>query len=431
MRRLSRVISALPVLSVMSLMACAVGDVLGPITELPRELTVAETELVDADNRFAFKLFRAINEQEAPDRNVFISPLSVAMALGMTYNGAAGTTRVVMARALELEGMTIDDVNHAYRDLIDLLRALDPRVELVLANSIWHRPQFTPLPVFLEVNRQFFDAEVQALDFARADAATVINQWVEGATRGKIPTIVPDPIPIQIAAYLINAVYFKGDWTQQFDKDRTRDGPFRLAEGGTVDVPMMSRDEEHAVRLFFGDVVVLDVPYGGGAYSMTVVLPPESSGAQQLATALTREQWDSWVAQLDSSDVFVSLPKFSLDYAIRLNDVLKALGMEEAFDPCRADFSNMFVVSPDRRFWIDDVRHKTFVDVNEEGTEAAAATSVGIGTDSAPLRILVDRPFLFAIRERFSGTILFMGKIMNPVADDAVTIESEPEQCVG
>ncbi len=431
MRRPTRVISALPVLAVPSLMACAVGDVLGPITELPRELTVAETKLVEADNRFAFTLFRAVNTQEAPDRNVFISPLSVAMALGMTYNGAAGTTREAMARALELEGMTIEEVNQAYRDLIDLLRTLDPRVELLLANSIWHRPEFTPLPAFLEVNRQFFDADVQALDFARPDAPTVINQWVEDATRGKIPTIVPDPIPDRIVAYLINAVYFKGDWVQQFDKDRTQDEPFRLGNGGTVDVPMMSREEEHAVRLVVGDVTVLDLPYGGGAYSMTVLLPSEPSGAQPLATELTREQWNSWVVALDSTDIFVSLPKFTLDYAIRLNDVLKALGMAEAFDPCRADFSNMFHVTPDRRFWIDDVRHKTFVDVNEEGTEAAAATSVGIGVTSLPPRVVVDRPFVFAIRERFSGTILFMGKIMNPVADEDVTIESEAEQCVG
>ncbi len=273
MRRPSRAIAVLPVLAVPSLMACAVGDVFGPITELPRELTVAETKLVEADNRFAFTLFRAINDHENPDRNVFISPLSVAMALGMTYNGAAGTTREAMARTLELEGMTIEEVNQAYRDLIDLLRTLDPRVDLLLANSIWHRPQFTPLPTFFEVNRQYFDAEVQALDFARPDAATVINQWVEDATRGKIPTIVPDPIPGQIVAYLINAIYLKGDWAQQFDKDGTRDEPFWLADGGTVDVPMMSREEGHAVRLVVGDVTVLDLPYGGGAYSMTVLLP--------------------------------------------------------------------------------------------------------------------------------------------------------------
>jgi serpin B len=417
------------VLFVSSLTACAAGDVLGPLTDLPRELTVAETKLVEADNRFAFKLFRAINEQEAPDRNVFISPLSVAMALGMTYNGAAGTTREAMARTLELEGMTIEDVNQAYRDLIDLLRTLDTGVEFLLANSIWHRPQFTPLPAFLELNRQFFDAEVQALDFARADAASLINQWVDQATRGKIPTIVPDPIPLNIVAYLINAIYFKGDWAQQFDKDRTRDAPFQLADGGAVEVPMMSREEKHSVRLFFGDVVLVDLPYGRGAYRMTVVLPPEPTGAQQLATALTREQWDSWITALDSSEVFVSLPKFTLEYAIRLNDVLKALGMAEAFDPCQADMSNMFPVTPDQRFWIDDVRHKTFIDVNEEGTEAAAATSVGIGATSAPRRIVVDRPFLFAIREQFSGTILFMGKIMNPVAHEEATIESEPEQC--
>lgn len=429
MSRSSRVIAVLTSLSLAGALACASADLFGPITELPRELTVAETKLVQADNRFAFKLFREVSQREEPGRNIFISPLSVAMALGMAYNGAAGSTRDAMARTLELAGMTVDEVNQAYRDLIDLLRTLDPRVELILANSIWHRPQFTPLSSFLDVNRRYFDADVRALDFSRSDAADVINQWVDENTRGKIPTIVPGAIPEHIVAYLINAIYFKGDWAQRFDEDRTRDQPFRLSDGGSVDVPMMSSEEEHSVRLFSGDVVVLDLPYGGGAYSMTVVLPPEPSGAHQLATALSQEQWSGWIGALDSSDVFVSLPKFTLEYGITLNDALKALGMEEAFDPCRADLSNMFDLAPDRRFWIDDVRHKTFVDVNERGTEAAAVTSVGIGATSAPPRYVVDRPFLFAIRERFSGTVLFMGKIMNPVAQEGVAVQSEAAQC--
>lgn len=279
------------------------------------------------------------------------------------------------------------------------------------------------------MNQQYFNAAVRDLDFSRSDAAEVINDWVDQHTQGRIRTIVPDPIPHHIAAYLINAIYFKGLWVQQFDEDRTRDEPFRLADGGTVPVPMMSRDEKHAVRLFSGDVVVLDLPYGGGAYSMTIVLPADPTGAQPLATELSQDQWTLWVHALDSTEVFVSLPKFTLEYAVRLNEVLKALGMAEAFDPCRADLGNMFPVTPERRFWIDDVRHKTFIAVNEEGTEAAAATSVGIGRLSLPLRTVVDRPFLFAIRERFSGTILFLGKVMNPVAVSAATIESVPEAC--
>lgn len=412
------------------LAACGAGT-LDPITVLPRELTLAERELIQADNTFAFSLFREINRQEDQNLNVFVSPLSVAMALGMTYNGAASTTRDAMAEALELQGMSIGQVNQAYRGLIDLLRGLDSRVEFRLANSIWHRPEFSPLQSFQDVTRQFFDAEVRAIDLSGATAAPTINEWVNQNTNGRIKSIVPDAVPEHIVMFLVNAIYFKGSWTYQFDKKRTRDGPFLLAGGGEIMWPMMSREEEHSVRWFNdADVTVVDLPYSRRAYAMTVVLPREVSGARDLAAELTQTQWDRWIERLDSSRVFVSLPRFTLEYAVRLNDVLKALGMAEAFDPCRADFSDMFEIRSGENFYLDDVRHKTFVDVNEEGTEAAAATSVGVGVTSAPPRIEVNRPFIFAIRERLSGTILFLGKIMDPRNSEPREIESEPERCV-
>ncbi len=410
---MSRRFRLLPLFGVLLVMAC--GDVFGPITELPRELTVTERGLIDADNRFAFKLFREINLQQVADTNVFISPLSVGMALGMAYNGAAGTTRDAMQQTLELQGLSIEDVNHAYRSVIDLLRTLDPRVTWLLANSVWHDQNFTPLTPFLDVTRTYFDADVTALDFRAPTTPGTINGWVGRKTSGRIKTIVPDPIPDEVIAYLINAIYFKGDWTQQFDKDLTRDQPFLLAGGSTVGVPMMSRKQEHSVRaLVSSDVTVAELPYGGGAYVMTVVVPSEPTGAAALARELTEERWNAWLGALSERSLFVSLPKFELEYTIRLNEALKALGMAEAFDPDRADLSNMFQVTPSVRFYIDEVLHKTFVRVDEEGTEAAAATSVGIGATSAPQRIVVDRPFLVAIRERLSGTILFLGKVVNP-----------------
>lgn len=412
------------------LSACAEGSI-DPLTGLPRELSIAEQRLIEADNTFAFSLFREINrQQEEAGQNVFVSPLSVAMALGMTYNGAGGTTRAAMAEALALQGMSIEEVNQAYRDLIDLLRGLDGRVEFKLANSIWHRPELTPLPSFLQVNQQFFDAEIRALDFAAPNAAPTINGWVDQNTNGKIKTIVPEPVPDQIVMYLINAIYFKGDWTYQFDKSRTKDQPFHLADGGQVMAPMMSREEKHQVRMFSdADVTVVDLPYSRRAYVMTVVLPRDATDAEPLAAELSQERWNAWIGSLDSTSILVSLPKFTLEYAVRLNDLLKALGMAEAFDPCSADFSNMFAGAKPGDFYIDDVRHKAFVDVNEEGTEAAAATSVGVGFTSAPIRIEVDRPFIFAIRERLTGSILFLGKIMNPAANAPREIISVPETC--
>lgn len=385
-----------------------------PIESLPRELSVAEQDLIQADNTFALQLFREIARQDA-DKNVFVSPLSVAMALGMTYNGAAGSTRQAMQDALELQGLTVQEINQSYRDLIDLLRNLDPAVELTLANSIWYRNTMTFKQAFLDVNQQFFDAEVAALDFADPTAAPTINGWVDAKTNGKIPEIVPDPIPDYIVMYLINAIYFKGDWSYQFDKDRTRGAPFTLANGSQTTVDMMTHGEEIEFGLNSDiGVQIADLTYNGKAFSMTILLPEDASEIDALVDRLTAANWEAWIGGLTTGSMSVYLPKFTLEYKIKLNEVLDALGMGEAFQPGVADFSGMCCEPGD--LYIDEVLHKTFVDVNEEGTEAAAVTSVGVGVTSAPPSFVVDRPFVFVIRERFSGTILFMGRVLDPTA---------------
>ena len=407
MRQFSRL---LPWLGV-AMLVTSCGDSFAPITDLPRQLTVAEVDLIEADNRFAFKLFQEINEQEG-DKNIFISPLSVAMALGMTYNGAAGTTQEAMEQALELQGMTLENVNQAYRGLIDLLRDLDPRVEFLLANSIWYRHTMTFEQDFLDRNQQFFDAEVTGLDFGDPSASQTINGWVNDHTNGKIQEIVPGQIPADIIMYLINAVYFKGDWTYQFDKSRTQDASFTLVNGAQTTVDMMSQNGEIEIGLTWQDgVFVADLPYGGEAYSMTILLPESAEEIHALVEELTQDNWDTWIAGLEPNEISVSMPKFTLEYEITLNEVLEALGMGIAFTG-GADFTRMYGPGG---IWIDEVKHKTFVDVDEEGTEAAAVTSVSM-TLSAPSSFVVDRPFLFVIRERLSGSILFMGKMMDPTA---------------
>ncbi len=413
MQRLFRLLPPFAVALLLASCDAIFGPGDDPITGLPRELSIAEGKLIEADNRLAFKLFREVSEQAA-DSNVFISPLSVAMALGMTYNGAAGTTQEAMQQTLGLEGMTLEEVNQSYRDLIDLLRSLDSRVEFLLANSIWYRLGMTFEQAFLDLNREFFDAEVTALDFSDPAAGQTINGWVSEKTRGKIEEIVPEQIPWNVVMYLINAIYFKGDWTYQFDKSRTEAARFTLVDGSETTVEMMSHEGEVRIRLAWADGVQLaELPYGGGAYSMTVLLPENAAQIHSLVDLLSWESWDAWLAELDSGEVHVSLPKFRLEYEIGLNEVLKALGMAIAFVPGEADFTRMYAPGG---LWIDSVVHKTFVDVNEEGTEAAAVTVVSMRDVAGPPGFIVDRPFVFVIREKFSGTILFMGKVMDPTA---------------
>jgi serine protease inhibitor len=391
------------------------------ISALPRELSPAEANLIAANNAFAFTLLREVTAQTADTMpNLFVSPLSIAMALGMTYNGAAGTTAAAMQQTLQLQAMTLSEVNEAYRGLIALLRDLDPRVRFQLANSIWYRNDLAVNPEFVEANRTYFDALVQGLDFAAPGAARQMNDWVALQTQGRITRIVPDPIPDGALVYLINAIYFKGDWTQQFDRALTKPAPFRLADGSTVTATRMQTT--HAVPIRANEdagVLVVDLPYGGRAFSLTVVMPRDPGRFDSVVAGLTAAQWDGWVAGIDSASREVALPKFRLENDLTLNATLRALGMAVAFGcdgPQPADFSRML---PNQVACITAVRHKSFVDVNEEGTEAAAVTSVEVGTTSVgPGPIVIDGPFLFAIRENLSGTILFLGAIRNPVGLD-------------
>ena len=405
----------------LALLSLACSDPSGPppkkITALPRELTAAEQRIIEADNRFAIKLLRQLTADTRDTlENLFVSPLSVAMALGMTYNGAAGTTEDAMRATLELEGMTVAEVNESYRSLITMLRELDPRVRFQIANSIWYRLGLTVEQPFIDANRTYFDARVEALDFGAPTAAPTINAWVNQQTQGLIPEIVPDPIPGGLVMFLINAIYFKGDWTQQFAPNLTKPRPFRLPDGSTVNVPTMTHGAEVDVRLARRpNATIVDLPYGGEAFSMTIVLPSDTIGVDDLVTGLTAEHWSDWTASLEPSASEVFLPKFKLTNDLKLNRTLGGLGMGIAFDPARADFTRMHTPS---ELFISAVKHKTYVDVNEEGTEAAAVTSVEMGITSAgPPVIRIDRPFLFALRENLSGTILFMGVIRHPKSE--------------
>jgi serpin B len=334
------------------------------------------------------------------------------MALGMTMNGTAGETFAQMRTALGFGDLPIEEINASYRGLIDLLLTLDPSVEMAIGNSVWSRAGFPVRPSFLETVLESFDAEAAELDFSAPGAAGTINAWVSDATRGRIDRIVPDPIPGEVVMYLINAIYFKGTWTMEFDRKDTRDAPFHLTGGGTRSVKLMKLDGTMPYQVGAGFQAV-DLPYGGKAFSMTVVLPDAGTDVEELVASFDDASWDALAGGFHDAEGTLWLPRFGMSYQRTLNDDLKALGMADAFDPNISDFTPL---SPVGGLFISKVLQKSWVEVNEEGTEAAAATSVEVGVTSAPTRfeMRVDRPFLFVLRERLSGTILFVGKLAVP-----------------
>jgi serine protease inhibitor len=388
-----------------------------PITELPRPLGSTEQALIQAGNAFAVKLLAQVHAA-APDSTVFLSPLSASMALGMTMNGAAGETLDQMRQTLGFGSMALSDIDASYRDLLDLLENLDPTVQLDVANAIFHRSTFQMEQPFLDTVRTYFDAEIQGLDFSDPSAAATINDWVKTATNGRIDGIVQPPIDPATMAFLLNAVYFKGDWTKSFDPADTYAGPFHLADGGTQDVRFMTKKDTLPYRATDAWQAV-ELPYGGGAFVMTVAVPREGYTLDDVATGLgalldTAGTSDgTWSEQV----VEVHLPRFQLEWGRTLNGDLEALGMVDAFDPDKADFTPM---SRAVQLYIQKVKQKTFLKVDETGTEAAAVTSVEMGVTSmpaGPVVVKADRPFFVAIRERLSGTVLFDGFIVQAPED--------------
>ncbi|MBN1693909.1 serpin family protein [candidate division WOR-3 bacterium] len=385
-------------------------------TEPIRELSSSETKIVESDNSFGIKLFKEINAGEETNSNVFISPLSISMALGMTYNGAHTSTEEAMRTTLEFADLSMDEINESYKSLIELLTGIDTDVDFNIANSIWYRDDFTFEQDFFERCRDYFDARVSGLDFSQSEAAKdTMNNWVDENTNGKIEKIVDYVDPLNDVMFLINAIYFNGTWTYRFEEEDTKDDVFHMPGGSTKECKMM---EIRSYFKYFEDSLLqaIDIPYGKGNYSMTVILPEYSEDIDELIAGLTKEKWDEWMNSFYEDTVTLFLPKIKLEYKIKdlLEDVLKSLGMGVAFDDQEADFTGMY--EPGGIF-IDRIIHKTFLEVDEEGTEAAAATVVAMSLTciDGNLTIRVNRPYIFAIRENHSGTILFIGKIIEPI----------------
>ena len=373
-----------------------------------------DPRLVSANTRFGFNLFAELAKRDS-GKNLFISPTSIGLALAMTYNGAVGETKAAMERALEIQGINHSDLNRAYAELRAALESPDPKVQLNIANSLWAKKDVTFNPDFLARNKQFYGAEVTTLNFNDPGAPATINAWVNDKTKGKIEKIV-DRIDAQSILFLINAIYFKGAWAFEFDKAKTKDEPFTTASGQQKQHPIMHQSRDYKY-LEGKDFQAVSLPYGGGRVSMYIFLPAKGVRLEDFQKNLTAANWSTWLKQFAETKGEVGVPRFKIEYESTLNEALAALGMGVAFDPNRADFSG--IAQGEDRVFISSVKHKTFAEVNEEGTEAAAVTSVEMRATSAmqprkAFRMIVDRPFFCAIADNKSGTVLFMGAINNP-----------------
>ena len=374
------------------------------------ELTAEESTAAGAANDFAFALLSRAAADNGGEANLVLSPLSASFALGMLLNGATGETRAGMEQALRLAGVDAGAANQGYAGLMSMLTELDEDVTVDIANAIFARDGVVFEQAFLDTAAHYFDASVRVLDFADPASPGVINAWVRAQTNDRIDEMVGEIDPRAIM-YLLNAIYFKGDWTRSFDPARTQPMPFTRADGSTVEVPMMDMDEARHLFLQREDgVVAIDLAYGRGAWSMTLVPPPQDTDAYAYAASLDRAAWDSLVAEMDTVErVMVRMPRFTLEHERILNDDLRALGMQRAFTD-EAQFDRLTAEAA----YIHEVKQKSFLAVDEHGTEAAAVTSVEVRVVSMPPHIFLDRPFVFAIRERSSGVILFVGVIGDP-----------------
>lgn len=374
----------------------------------PIKLKAGMEKRVQQDNEFALDLFKQVINTSG-EKNVFISPLSVSIALGMAWNGAGGDTKTEMAATLKMAELTNEQINEYYQIMLNALPKVDNSTKLNIANSIWYRIGFPVKPTFLELNRTYFNSEVRPLDFAKTGAVDTINQWCADKTNQLIKRPL-DRISDDAMLYLINAIYFKGIWRNQFDKKNTREANFTTVDSKEVKVNMMNQTANFG---YYQDELAqyLDMPYGNKSFSMTVILPHEGKTTADILEQLDRPAWESIVSNLTASTrkVIVSFPRFQIQAKYELKQPLMNMGMTKAFDAMQADFSEI----ADRDLVISSILHSTYCEVDEVGTEAAAVTIIEVELTSAPMHPVfnANRPFVFVIRENSTGVILFMGKM--------------------
>jgi serpin B len=383
----------------------------------PAEDISSTTSLVEANNKFAFDIYQVLKKEEG---NIFFSPFSIATALTMTLTGARGNTELEMQKVLHLTEIVNkkENISQKYKLLCDYINSFQQKEGILLsvANSLWLQKEFDVEQSFQQILRNMYASEIFLVDFQREteNARLTINKWVEQKTQDKIKDLLsPGSINPLVRLILVNAIYFKGKWYSEFDKNLTKEDDFFLPDGEKVKVNMMTKKEtcKYAEN---DELQVLELEYKTSNISMVLFLPRQRNGLSMLESKLNMETMQSLLNSMRMKEIKVFLPRFTFTSQFSLSSVLKTIGMQDAFDPMKADFTG---ISKSDKLFIFDVLHKAFVEVNEEGTEAAAATGVIVGITCVPAEPVVfraDHPFLFAIRERTAGSILFIGRVYHP-----------------
>ncbi|NSW75612.1 MAG: serpin family protein [Candidatus Atribacteria bacterium] len=386
---------------------CVVSVPSPPLVTLP-----VEEQMIRGINEFGVSLLREL--WKTKEENLFLSPAGIEMALSMAAGGARGKTQEEMLRVMGLSGMTLETIRENNLNLVKMLNGASAKVEVRTANSLWARKGIPFYESFLANTRQYYQAEAEIVDFADPETLSRINQWVNKATHSKIDRIL-DRIPQDAILVLLNAIYFKGKWLYRFDPQKTQSLPFYLLSGEPKNLPTMwqkgkfrytENDRLQAIRL----------PYGDPGFSMYIILPREVNGVEELLHSLDASDLEAIIQGMSERQGEVYLPRFTITFEEVLNDILKSLGMRDAFDEMNADFSGMLPIPPVA--YVSEVKHKSVLEVTEEGTEAAAVTSVTINLTAAPpeesFLMRVDHPFLLCIRDERNGLFLFVGVVTNP-----------------
>jgi serpin B len=406
----------LGLLLTLSLIACESNNSNLNDSDPQIQLPEPDLDIIHANQLFALEIFKESNRQTEETKNIILSPFSISTAVSMVYNGANGQTQKAMQNTLEFEGLSLEKINKGNMDNAGYLANVDPYVTLHIANAIfWDENLIFPFNEFISANETYYDAELSPMSFGDPAALPTINGWVNDKTNGKIEEILKE-IRSDEVMFLINALYFKGDWRFPFDPEDTKSNIFTLPDETTIQADYMNMTGSVIPYANHPLYEAIDLAYGDSIWSMTLVLPRLTTQLVDLVGAMDIAFYSELTSTLSAAEVNIQIPKFELAYSADLKDILSLMGMEIAFDEGEADFTKLGQAGGN--IYLSRVKHKTYIKVDEIGTEAAAVTAVGVGVESATPTLIFNRPFIFLIRERESGAILFLGKIVNPLEEE-------------